>query len=204
MPKFKIPFLSRFRGLFKDKLKPYLVDQKYKVIPAFSLAGTDYWMYDSALEVPTGRFFAAMGVHIEMEQGCNKQFLLDFTSAIEKVLNPPKGKPINLTWIAQMNVNLRERLELMPNEDFIYKFASVIFFDKSESLYSYDYEYAKLKIEKWKAAGGTLDFFSKTPIRELLPVLTMPETDIQTYSIVRKQIEEVHRELLTKVLSENQ
>lgn len=200
MPKIKIPFFSRFRGLFRVKLKPYLVESKYKVIPAFSIGGTDYWMYDSAMEVPTGRFFAAMGVYTEMEMNCSKEYLLSHCKAMEKLLSDPKK--IQLTYIMQLNVNLRERLDLMPMPEFIYKLASVIFFDKSESLYSYDYDYNKLKIEKWKAAGGTLDFFSKTPLKELIPSLSMPTQDIQTYLTVSNLISEAHQLLHTNVLSE--
>ena len=102
----------------------------------------------------------------------------------------------------QLNVNLRERVELMPMPEYIYKLASVIFFDKSESLYSYDYDYNKLKIEKWKAAGGTLDFFSKTPLKELVPLLSMPSIDMQTYLTVTKMVEETHQALRQGILSE--
>jgi len=202
MPEIKIPWFKRFRGLFRYSLKPYLVDAKYKVIPAFSLAGTAYWMYDSALEVPTGRFFAAMGIYTEMEMNCNKDYLISHCKAMEKLLSDPKK--IQLTYIMQLNVNLKERLDLMPMPDFIYKLASVIFFDKSESLYSYDYDYNKLKIEKWKAAGGSLDFFSKTPLKELVPSLTMPERDTQTYLTVSKMVEEMHRLLHQDILLEKQ
>jgi len=136
MPDIKIPFFDRFRtGLFKRKLKPYLVDQKYKVIPAFSLGGVTYWMFDSELEIPTGRFLAAMGAHIELEGNCNKEYLTSQVKAVEYILNPPKGKAINLTQLGQINVNLKERIALLPREDAIYKFASVIFFDESESIY---------------------------------------------------------------------
>ena len=200
MQKIKIPWFSRFRGLFRVKLKPYLVDAKYKVIPAFSLGGTDYWMYDSALEVPTGRVFAAMGIYTEMEMNADKEYLTSHCKAMEKLLSDPKK--IQLTYIMQLNINLKERLELMPMPEYIYKLASVIFFDKSESLYSYDYDYNKLKIEKWKAAGGTLDFFSRTPLKELVPSLSMPEKDTQTYSMVVKMVEEAHQVLHSDILSE--
>ncbi len=199
MPEVKIPWTRRFRGLFRRKLKPYLVDAKYKVIPAFSLAGTDYWMYDSAMEIPTGRFFAAMGVYAEMEMNCGKEYLAAHCKAMEKLLSDPKK--ISLQYIMQLNINLKERLELMPMPDYVYKLASVIFFDKTESLYSYDYDYNKLKIEKWKAAGGTLDFFSKTPLRELIPSLSMPERDTQTYLTVSKMVSEIHQALHTDILS---
>lgn len=202
MPEIKIPWYKRGRGLFRPRLKPYLVDAKYKVIPAFSLAGTDYWMYDSALEVPTGRFFAAMGIYTEMEMNCNKDYLLSHCKAMEKLLSDPKK--IQLTYIMQLNVNLRERVELMPFPDYIYKLASVIFFDKSESLYSYDYAYNEEKIKRWKAAGGSLDFFSKTPLKELVPSLCMPSKDTLTYSTVMEMVERTHRELHTATLQEEQ
>lgn len=201
MLKTSIPWYRKF-GLFRTTLKPYLVDAKYKVIPAFSLGGTDYWMYDSALEVPTGRFFAAMGIYTEMEMNASKDYLLSHCKAMEKLLSDPKK--IQLTYIMQLNVNLRERVELMPMPEYIYKLASVIFFDKSESLYSYDYDYNKLKIERWKAAGGSLDFFSKTPLRELVPALNMPSIDIQTYLTVTKMVAETHQALHQDILSAEQ
>jgi len=104
----------------------------------------------------------------------------------------------------QLNVNLKERIELMAMPEYIYKLASVIFFDETESLYSYDYDYNKQKIEKWKAAGGTLDFFSRTPLAELVPSLNMPDNDIQTYLTVTKMVAETHRLLHTDILSEEQ
>jgi hypothetical protein len=200
MQQAKISWVSKFRRMFGRQLKPYLVDEKYKVIPAFSIGGTDYWMYDSSLEIPTGRFFAAMGVYSEMEMNADKSYLEAHCKAMEKLLSDPKK--INLTYIMQLNINLKERLELMPFPDFIYKLASVIFFDDTESLYSYDYDYAKLKIEKWKVAGGTLDFFSRTPLKELVPALQMPEHDSQTYLRVSKMVEETHAALLTSISSE--
>lgn len=200
MRKAKITWFSRIRQLFKPKLKPYLVDEKYKVVPAFSIGGVDYWMFDSSLEVPTNRFFAAMGVYTEMEMNADKAYLTAHCKAMEKLLSDPKK--ISLTYIMQLNVNLKERLELMPMPEYIYKLASVIFFDKTESLYSYDYEYNEKKIETWKAAGGTLDFFSRTPLKELVPSLSMPEKDTQTYLTVTKMVAETHRRLHTDILSE--
>ena len=121
---------------------------------------------------------------------------------MDKLLSDPKS--IKLQHIMQLNVNMKERLELMPMPEYIYKLASVIFFDKTEPLYSYDYDYNKLKIERWKAAGGTLDFFYNTPLKELVPSLTMPEKDTQTYLTVSNLIGEAHRKLHLDILSESQ
>lgn len=201
MQRIKTTWLSRFSRLFRPKFKPYLVESKYRVVPAFSIGGTDYWMFDSTTEVPTGRFFAAMGVYYEMEMNCDKDYLLKYCDAVDKILSDPKK--ISIKTIIQLNTYLRERVELMPFPDFIYKLASVIFFDKTESIYAYDYEYNKLKIEKWKAAGGTLDFFLQTPLKELIPSLKLPDKDTQTYLAVSQAVQEIHLKHLTGILSEN-
>lgn len=199
MKRLKISFLKLFwKALTQHQLKPYLIQDKYRVVPAFSIGGTDYWMFDSELEVPTGRFFAAMGIYTEMEMNCSKDYLMSHCNAMEKILSDPKK--ISIQYIAQININLKERLELMPMPEFVYKLASVIFFDKTESPYSYDYDYNKKKIEKWKVSGGTLDFFSQTPLKELVPSLNMPEIDSQTYLTVSEMISEAHHRLHTDIL----
>lgn len=202
MRQLNITWIDRIKRIFKHKLKPYLVDSKYRVIPAFSIGGTDYWMFESTTEVPTGRFFAAMGIYVEMEMNCDKEYLTSHCKAMDKLLSD--NKKISLQHIMQLNMNLKERLGLMPFPEFIYKLASVIFFDKSESLYSYDYDYAKLKIEKWKATGGSLDFFSRTPLKELVPSLSLPEKDTQTYLNVSKLITETHLALHSDILQDGQ
>jgi hypothetical protein len=200
MPKIKVTWFDRFRRMFRNKLKPFLVDEKYKVIPAFSIGNVDYFMFDSDPEIPAGRFMSAMAIYAEMECNADKKYLTDHCKAMDKVLSDTKK--ISLVTIMQLNKNLQERLELMPFPDFIYKFASVIFFDKEESLFAYDYAYNEKKIERWKAAGGALDFFCKTPLRELVPSLTLPERDFQTYLTVSQLISETHLGLLTGILSE--
>ena len=83
-------------------------------------------MFDNAFEVPTGRMFAALAIYTEMEMRCDKEYLEAHTRAMEKLLNPADRK-INISYISQLNINLKERLELMPLPEFIYKLASVIF-----------------------------------------------------------------------------
>lgn len=200
MQPIKKTWFSRFRRMFKRKLKPYLVESKYRVVPAFSIGNKDYWMFDSTTEVPTGRFFAAMGVYYEMEMNCDKKYIQDHCDAVDKIISDPKK--ISIKNLALLNNYLRERTEMMPYPEFIYKLASVIFFDDTESLYAYDYEYNKGKIERWKAAGGTLDFFLATPLKELVPSLKLPKKDTQTYLMVSEQVQRIHLAHLTNILSE--
>lgn len=198
MQQIKVP-LSRRLNVFKTRLKPYIVQDKYRVVPAFSIGGVDYWYFDNAMEVPTGRLLAASAIYDEMGMGCDDKYLQMHCDAMDKILSNPKK--IDLQSIMQLNINMKERKTLlMP--DFIYKLASVIFFDKTEPYFSYDFEYNEKKIVRWKAAGGTLDFFLNTPIKTLVPSLNLPERDAQTYLQVVKLIDETHRALLTNILSE--
>ena len=187
---------------WKKKFKSYLVEDKYKIIEAFSFGGVRYLMYDNAFDVPTGRMFAAMAVYVEMEMRCDREYLEAHTKAMEKLLNPADRK-LNISYIAQLNVNLKERLSLMPLPDFVYKMASVIFFDESESKYSYDFAYNEKKISKWKKSPETLDFFLSRLGEELIPSLNSTGKSTSMYMGVAEKIDRIHRETLTKVLSEN-
>src|SRR5688572_16817539 len=159
----------RWKKFFKKRFRSRLLDDKYKIVPAFTLGGTNYYMFDQTAEVPTGRMLAALAIYNEMEMRCDREYLDLHTRAMQKVLSDPKK--INVMYIAQLNLNLKERLELMPLPDLVYKLASVIFFDETESPYNYNFEYNKGKIEQWKKAPETLDFFLSRLASELIPSL---------------------------------
>lgn len=190
------------KSIFRKKLRTHLLEQKYKVVEAFKIGGKVYFMFDNQFEVPTGRQMAALAVYNEMQMNCDKEYLQMHAKAMKKVLSDPKK--INLSVILQLNMHLEERLELMTMPDFVYKLASVVFFDESESPYNYDYEYCEKKIKYWKESGGTLDFFLKTPLKDLIPSLNMQGKDSKTYFQVASQIDQIHRRHLTDILSEGE
>lgn len=191
-----------WRKLFRKRFRSQLLDHKYKVIEAFQLGGTTYYMFDQTAEVPTGRMLAALAVYTEMEMKVDKEYLELHTKAMEKLLSDPKK--INVMYIAQLNLNLKERLELMPLPDFVYKLASVVFFDETESPYSYSFEYNKKKIEEWKKSGDTLDFFLSRLSSELIPSLRPATGNTNTFFQVAEQVAGIHLTDLTKILSANQ
>ncbi len=191
-----------WRKLFRKRFRSRLLDGKYCVVEAFQLGGTNYYMFDQTAEVPTGRMLAALAVYTEMEMKVDKEYLELHTKAMEKLLSDPKK--INISYIVQINMNLKERLELMPLPDFVYKLASVIFFDETESPYSYSFEYNKKKIEQWKKSGDTLDFFLSRLSSELIPSLKPATGNSNTFFRVAEQIAGIHLTDLTKILSANQ
>lgn len=191
-----------WRKLFRKRFRSRLLDNKYKVIEAFQLGGTTYYMFDQTAEVPTGRMLAALAIYNEMDMKVDKEYLELHTKAMERLLSDPKK--INVMYIAQLNLNLKERLELMPLPDFIYKLASVIFFDKTESPYSYSFEYNKGKIAEWKKSGDTLDFFLSRLSSELIPSLKPATGNTKMFFQVAEQVAGIHLTDLTKILSANQ
>jgi hypothetical protein len=194
--------MGLLKRLFAKKFKSYLLDKKYRVIEAFAIKGKKYYMFDSTFEVPAGRMLATLAIMEEMNMRVDREYLEAHAKAMEKILSDPKK--ISIQWIVQLNINLKERLGLMPLSDAIYKLASVIFFDETESPYSYDFEYNRVKIEEWKQSKESLDFFLSRLSTELIPSLQPATGNVKTYFQVTEKIDAIHRDHLTKVLSENQ
>lgn len=190
--------LKGLKRIFKKPFRAYLLENKYRVIPAFECGGEQYYMFDSQMEVPAGRQFAALTIYAEMECRMDREFMVAFSEGMDKVLD---SKVIKISSIAQMNIYLKERLALMIPSEFIYKIASVVFFTKEESPYLYDFEYNKKKIKRWKEDGATLDFFLKTPLTELIPSLKAHAGVSLTSLQIADQVAKTHQDFLTGLLS---
>lgn len=183
----------------KPEFKPYLLDEKYRIVKAFELKGKSYLMFDDPMAAPTGRSLCAITIYDEFDQRCNREYLKLHTRAMTKLLSDPKK--INIEAIAILNRNLSERLDMAMFPDHVYKLASVIFFDENESPYNYDYKYNQQKIEEWKASEGTLDFFLKTPLRDLIPSLKLPEDNAEMFFQVASQMDQLYLNDLQEILS---
>jgi hypothetical protein len=175
--------------------------QKHRIVPAFSLAGKNYYMFDDTFAVPAGRGLVALTFLEEFEQRCTRDYLKLHVRAVEKILSDPRK--ININALAIIHNNLKERLDLAMFPDHIYKLASITFFDESESLYGYDFAYNQRKIAEWKASGGTLDFFMNTPLRELIPSLKSQSESVQIFSQVAEEIDKLHQNDLQEILSKS-
>lgn len=169
-------------------------------MPAFNLHGKDYYQFDSAFDMPTGRAMAAMTFFAELEMRADAAYLTKHTRACEILLSGKGGK-IDLGALAVINNNLKERLNLAPFPDHIYKLASVSFFTKEESPYNYDYAYNAKKIKEWKEAPGTLDFFLKGPLKTLMPFLAQAGQVSATYFQTMDSVNDLHQKDLHSAIS---
>lgn len=187
------------KKIFQRKPKVFVLENKYRVVEAFELKGVKYFMFDDAFKVPTSRAMAALTIYEEFRMRVDKDYLEKHIRAMEIILSDPKK--MDISTIAVLNKNLKERLALAPMPDYIYRLASVIYFDASESPYSYDYAYNTKKIQKWREADGTLDFFMTKPLAGLMPFLDSADHNSKMYFQVAEKVNELHRKDLQEVLS---
>jgi hypothetical protein len=195
--------IERIQKLLTRKPKFFFIkDGKYKITEAFVSNGRSYYMFANVFDMPSGRGFTALTYYDELTMRCSRDYLLKHCRAVDILLGDPKK--FDLATLAIIHRNLRDRTELLPIPEHIYKLASVLFFDKSESPFQYDYAYNQKKIEQWKSTEGLLDFFLQTELKNLVPLSISPGTDTSTYSIVVENVDKMHQKNISEVLSRAQ
>lgn len=167
---------------------------------AFRHGGHIYYEFKDDFKMPAGRAVPSLAFYAELKMRCNDDYLRKHIDATERILNAGAGK-IRLTDLAQINANLKERLNLAPFPDHIYKLASVIFFDETESPYGYDFAYNQKKIEAWKKDGELLYFFLSVPFKDLIPHGILSKENAKSYLNTTVLIDQIHQAKLQDILS---
>lgn len=183
---------------FKKKI-PKFDTAKHPVSFAFSSGGVDYFQFDDPLNTPHKRGFTALTYYREMRMHCTAEYLNGHCDAMDAILGNPQS--IHIGKIAMLNGQMRERLNFVFEPDTSYKFASVVFFDKTEDPTRYDYDYGQKKIALWKKDKTVSDFFLQVPVIRLMPYLSDFDGDLNTYSKTVEAINQYHLERLSEILS---
>lgn len=181
----------------KPKMKVYGTDVATE---AFKHGGKVYYQFADHFKMPAGRAVCALAIYEELRMRCTADYLRLHIEATDKILNAPAGK-IKLTALAQINANLKERLNLAPFPDHIYKLASVVFFDENESPYSYDFEYNQKKIAEWKKDGDLLYFFLSMPFSDLMALGSLSKERAESYFRTGELVNQIHQKHLQGLLS---
>lgn len=191
--------ISKDYAVFVPTAPQHKVNEEgIRTVEAFVIDGVKYFQFSDPFNITTGRYFATIAAYEELQMRCDREYLELHVAAVDNVLNQPKVK---MTWLAQMNQNLKDRLDLMPTSEFVYKLAAVLFFDESESAHVHDYAYGEVKIDRWKKDRAVLDFFLSRPLKEIMPSLNMPTENSQMFMGVAEKIDVMHRKFITKALS---
>lgn len=156
-------------------------------------------MFDDILKLPTLRGMMALDYYDEFHMRCDKEYLIKHADAIETILSNPKK--LDLTKLATITQNLKDRLTMLPLPDHVFKLASVVFFDQSENPYHFDRKYAAEKVARWKRDPNALGFFLRTPLAELIPFAGLEAVDLHTYSATVEMVDQIHLKKLNDILS---
>lgn len=194
-------FIKNIIRAIKGKPKFKTFPNNEIAVEAFRHKGKTYYHFPDNNKTPTGRAICAIAIYEELRMRCSADYLQSHVKATEMLLNPEPGKKIQLTELARINNNLKERLNLAPYPDHIYKLASVVFFDETESPFSYDFNYNKKKIAKWKKDPELLDFFLTMQFQDLMPFSSLSKERVQNYFRVAEMIDQKHLQTIRDILS---
>lgn len=189
----KNPF-AFIRRLYRRFRQPkFMLRNDLIIREAFVCGGKTYYQFDDVYNQPYQRALIALDYYEELRMRVTFDYLKLHVTAVKELINGGKSKKqIDVVELAKLNSQLEERLSWIVTPDLLYKFASVIFFDKTESPTTYDFKYAQRKIEHWKKSKPVNDFFLQMPIVKLVPFLKDCEVNFQAYSEVVTKLEKHH------------
>jgi hypothetical protein len=188
--------LRTFRTWRHNRRDPKKVfpGQKHVIVPAFTIAGEEYYQFDDVFNLPYERGLTALVFYEETRMRCSREYLEKHVEVVRNVLRSNK---IDIFRLNQLNEQMSERLKLSLDVDLLYKLASIVFFDRHENPVLYDADYCRKKMEFWKKHRGVSDFFLQKPLTELIPFLKNADFDLGTYSRMNTELNRIHSENLS-------
>ena len=178
-------------NLFKKSVKQLFPNIDAVIVPSFSVGGKTYYQFADINAMPYQRGLMAVAVYNELEMRCTRDYLEQHVEAIDNILSKSE---IDIYAIKTLNNQMKARLSLKTDTELMYKLASVAFWDENESPVSYDPEYNKKKIAHWKKNIGVADFFLSKPLMDLMPFLNNIDVDLDIYSELTAQLDQIHLE----------
>jgi hypothetical protein len=195
----------------------FLIKPEFKIVHAFTINAVRYFKAEDPFNNPYKRALMAVSYYDEFNRRVSREYLgshLEGQAVIMKNLRDSfkvSSSKIDLNkifdYISQIektNRYLKERMEFIIDDDLLYKLASVIFFDESESPYDYDMDYNRKKIESWKKKVQFEEFISQMPIIELVPYLQGSEIDFQIYLQQVGKLKGLQSQYLTSLKSKSE
>ena len=158
------------RSIFSGKPR-FPKESRHVIIPAFKIDGVQYFQFQDPFNAAYMRGLGAIKFYDDFSRRCSREYLQLHVEAVRQILTNPNKGVINLMELHKLNEQMAERMNWIVEVDYLYNFASVVFFDATESPYDYDMGYCKKKIELWKKQKDTKDFFLQTPLVQLIPFL---------------------------------
>jgi len=181
--------IFRLKRLFKrdnEVMNIYHKELDGKTEPAFKADGVQYYRFVKDIEMYWGRYMFMQTFLYEQNLRMTVELLEKYMDKMEKALNPVKGV-IELGKVYQVIGQIKSRCALGFEVETTYRLASILYFDDTEDLHTYDKPYNDKKIESWRGAK-MVDFFYHKPMTEFLNLSHLLPADLQTFMEQQKGI----------------
>lgn len=162
----------------KQRPKPntrFHPDYKLKTEFAFRLGETDYFWFNSLLDMPTKRYQKCSQFITETDLRLSRDDIKDYIEVIEKAINEN-----NITRAVMMLGEMKYQNQMFIETDTFYRLYSCVFFTEHEDLTDYDFEVGDKKIEEFKK-HNIADFFLSEPAKRFLPQVSISEEDLNLF-----------------------
>ncbi len=166
----------------------------------FTIDGIKHYRYKDISKTNCQRMFAANDYYNELSMRCSRDYLLEHTKAMDVLFST---KAIDIQKMAQLNLQLKERLDMIHESDMIYKIASVIIFDTDENPHEYDFKYGQEKIKRFKKKAQSDPMFLIRLFKITVGSPDMSDQDLLTYMEVGSRITQEHLEVISTIMSRN-
>jgi len=192
----KLDQLERERIIYIEKH----TKENYKIVPAFIIEGVQYYEFEDPFHIALGRGMSANEYFSEFSMKCSREYLQAYCAAVNNCLN--NAKQVELTKVVKLTTQLQERLDMIFDVDLLYKLASVIYFDKNESPYEYDFKYNLEKIQIWKKKDLT-SYFLQEPMSKYIPSMNISKEGLEEYMRISKKMTKKNIQDISTMLSES-
>lgn len=169
---------------------------------AFACGTKRFYRFKEEYRMPSGRYKYYYASLREVDLRASLEVLKQYVDAFKNILNGGKKGTVNMGSLWELVLNLESRTKLAFEPMGVKNLASVVYFDETEDLTTFDANYGKQKIKLWED-HGVLDFFLTRPIGELL---NLNGISIESLTAYLTQAEEILTDLnsgLQKVSEEN-
>lgn len=180
-PKKRIPKHRPVKPLANPTHNIYHKDYAPKIQKAFKSGTVQYYKFIDDHQIPAGRYKYIYAALKEADLRMDLDTLKNFIDTLENILNGgAKKNNVNVGDIWKMIINMKSRISLGFEPASIKRLASVIYFDETEDLKTYNKVHGLKKVEFWEK-NNTMDFFLTRPIVELFGLKDISTTSLEEY-----------------------
>jgi hypothetical protein len=176
--------------------KAYFPGLRHIIEYAFSIGKKHYFKFSDHLNIPYERALSCLVYYRELDCNIDRDFLKLHLTTINEILLSTR---IDVFKIKSLNDQILTRLDLPKDPELMYKLASVVYFDQDESPEVYEWEYGKKKIAYWKENTTLKDFFLSRPLRQLIPYLDFADENLETFSRMIEDVNQIHSDNLSGI-----